>query len=74
MNEFGFFHWEFIDRLDEQDDPRIDVYETRTGDVIGGLYPQNIAMDLDELHDFFNENMDVEQDLYDWLEENIEWY
>ena len=74
MNEFDFFHWTFIDKLDEQDNPRIDVYEQRSGDMIGGLYPQYFGMDLDELHDFFNENMDVEQDLYDWLEENIEWY
>ena len=74
MKEFDFFHWTFIDRLNDPDDSRIDVYEQRTGDIIGGLYPQYFGMDLKELQDFFNENMKEEQDLFDWIYENIEWY
>ena len=74
MNRFDFFHWTFVDELNNRFDPRIEVIEQRNGLVLGALYPQNIAMDLNELEEFFRENMIVEQDLYDWIEENIEWY
>lgn len=74
MNKFDFFHWEFINRLDDKFDPRIEVIEQRNGLILGALYPQNVLMDLNELKEFFNENMKVEQNLYDWIEENIEYY
>lgn len=69
MKTFKIYHWEFIDEGDH-----INVYEQREGDIIGGLYPQECSVPLIDLEEFFRENKMTEQEVYDWLTDNIEYY
>ena len=60
------YHWQFI--VDSTDEYTINVYETRSGNVIGTL-PNNITLPKIEkdLNDF------SEEQVYNWIDNNIEY-
>ena len=67
MEKFEKYHWEFINQGDH-----IDVYETRAGDVIGGFYSPEAPFTMEEI---VEKTADMsEQDVFDFIEEYIEWY
>ena len=64
MKRLRILHWEFY-----KDGDAIMVYETRSGDTIGELSYTGTLEDLKEELDG-----ELEQDVYDFIDDNIEYY
>ncbi len=67
-NRFKIYHWEFyVDEAD--DDYTVYVYETRSGDVMGSLTD---TKSLTEVEQFLSQNFS-EDDVFNWIDNNIEY-
>lgn len=69
MKSFCIFHWKIVDQGDH-----FVVVETRTNDIIGGLYPENNDVDIEMLKEFMDANLHTEEEVYEWIDSNIEYY
>lgn len=69
---FEIFHWEFF-----IDDDVINVYEKRSGDVIGWIknitIPGPILNQLLTIEEMFVKEHYNEEQVYNWIEEHIEY-
>ena len=70
--KFKIYHWEFFIQNNE-----IYVYETRDGDVIGYIMnkclPESLPKYLDEIQKTFVDNNMSEEEVYDWIDNQIEY-
>jgi len=64
---FNIFHWEFYQ---DKGDPTVYVYEKRSGDVIG--YIPNVQS-VREIENDLSQDF-TEEEVYLWIDNNIEWY
>ena len=68
-DKFNIFHWEFYE---DEGDPLVYVYETRSGDVIGYMTD---GYDLNTIRKLFdNKNQFCEDDVNYFIDDNIIWF